>query len=1364
MKYGQRLLIYLMLAAMLFLICFSASAEEENLLFNGSFEEIGPDGMPEDWFTDAYHQQPGVSRYGLVEDPDEEFSFVAQIQNTSLNDARFAQIVDVEPETLYCLSGYIKAEGIEEGHGANLSVEGVYSFSEEVYETHGEWRYVEYYGETGPDQYELTVFVRLGGYSGESKGKAWFDRISLKKVDAAPGNIVADMWFRPSEENEPVDDFADEEPVEFPAWPQMLALSILFSLLLIAVLVYTRDGRELHASWLKTSGPFWAVMGTALLLRMVISYLVEGYMVDVNCFRSWGATMAESGPVNFYQTTSFCDYPPLYMLVLGVKSMISTGLSATVEWSRVIFRFVPCLCDIAALCFLQTVATREYRDKQAWIRLVLMLMAFNPVSIVNSAAWGQMDSVLCVLLLLTVMCAVRKKWIVALPLYVVSVLIKPQALMLGILGLLYIVKEWIEHPESRKEILKAVGVSIAVMILALLPFSLKQKPDWIITLYGKTLGSYNYATLNTANFYYLLGANWISVDGTAHILASVILAVLCAVLALYVRQKSEKPAIGNAICAVFVLFAAAFMICLFLGASWAVVGGIAMGAAFVIVIGLALIQKEPRFLVYLSALLFLLLYVFGIKMHERYIYPAILFLIAAWCLYRDRRILALIIVISFTVFLNVGIVLDNSIRLGSESGHLLADTVWLADILSVLNVLCALYAVRTGIGLAMNEEMPDMKEPPRFFPCWKKDGNKAEPVQTADRSWKRKDTLILAGITLVYSVITLMTLGSTKAPQRPWISTYEDEQVILDLGEHQDEFTMLYFAQVSYSDFSVAVSDDLHQWSPEVPADMNQGQCWKWKYVTESYQDDTGKRSYWNADMEHVVRFSGRYLRISALQGGLRLNEVLIRDRAGQPISVTVYDRFTEEPEETDFIGNPEYLIDEPGTIEAQPNLFAPGHEEDPPQPSWWNSSYFDEIYHARTGWEFIQGTTPYETSHPPLGKLAMSLCIMIFGMTPFGWRLAGALAGIAMIPGMYLLGKQLTGKTKFAFVAALLIALDCQHLTQTQIATIDSFPVLFILFAFYFMLRFIQSDLLKTKKSSLLVSLGLSGLFMGLSIASKWIGIYAGLGLAVLFFHHCIRTIRNTPEKQKRETFGKIASLCLWCLLFFVAVPLIVYLVSYIPYMAYNQRIRSFDDYLTAVWNTQIGMLNYHSTKGLGMNHPFYSPWWEWPIIGKPMYYASEQYVNLSLGTHYSIFCFGNPVIWFGGLATLLICLFRAIYNMRYETDLNCHRWQLKGYYSSLNWEFLFIGLLAQYLPWVLVPRGTYIYHYFASVPFLILSVVLCVDGLPGKYDKAIQWVCAAFMLMALIAFIVFFPYASGIYAPTAWMEMGKKLLKIWY
>ena len=47
---------------------------------------------------------------------------------------------------------------------------------------------------------------------------------------------------------------------------------------------------------------------------------------------------------------------------------------------------------------------------------------------------------------------------------------------------------------------------------------------------------------------------------------------------------------------------------------------------------------------------------------------------------------------------------------------------------------------------------------------------------------------------------------------------------------------------------------------------------------------------------------------------------------------------------------------------------------------------YFDEIYHARTAFEHIMGWEPYEITHPPLGKIIISVGIRIFGMNPF-WR-----------------------------------------------------------------------------------------------------------------------------------------------------------------------------------------------------------------------------------------------------------------------------------------------------------------------------------------------------------------------------------------
>ena len=61
-----------------------------------------------------------------------------------------------------------------------------------------------------------------------------------------------------------------------------------------------------------------------------------------------------------------------------------------------------------------------------------------------------------------------------------------------------------------------------------------------------------------------------------------------------------------------------------------------------------------------------------------------------------------------------------------------------------------------------------------------------------------------------------------------------------------------------------------------------------------------------------------------------------------------------------------------------------------PEYQSYLNSTYFDEIYHARTACENIEGVYPYEISHPPLGKLIIAIGIELFGMTPFGWRFSG--------------------------------------------------------------------------------------------------------------------------------------------------------------------------------------------------------------------------------------------------------------------------------------------------------------------------------------------------------------------------------------
>lgn len=176
--------------------------------------------------------------------------------------------------------------------------------------------------------------------------------------------------------------------------------------------------------------------------------------------------------------------------------------------------------------------------------------------------------------------------------------------------------------------------------------------------------------------------------------------------------------------------------------------------------------------------------------------------------------------------------------------------------------------------------------------------------------------------------------------------------------------------------------------------------------------------------------------------------------------------------------------------------------EEVPETPSYLNGMYFDELYHARTAYEHLHGLSPYENSHPPLGKVFIMLGIAIFGMNAFGWRIIGTLFGIGMVPILYVFAKRLFKKSDYALLASFLFAFDFMHFTQTRIATIDVYGVFFILLMYYYMYQYYRMNFFSDGLQKTLRPLALAGIFFGLGAASKWICFYAGAGLAVIFLH----------------------------------------------------------------------------------------------------------------------------------------------------------------------------------------------------------------------------------------------------------------------
>lgn len=201
----------------------------------------------------------------------------------------------------------------------------------------------------------------------------------------------------------------------------------------------------------------------------------------------------------------------------------------------------------------------------------------------------------------------------------------------------------------------------------MLPFSIGNglSWDWLIQLYIQTLGSYSYATVNMANLYYLFSANWVATSQSVGWALPLVFGVLCAIWAAvtFCRQRKCNMPLFWLESLVTGCFAVYYFILTLVQPSYTLIGVPAMALCILLTLGMYLRGNDLKHLPLAGGILFVLLCCFGLKMHERYLFPALLLLGLAFLQRRDRRIFAILMIGSLTMFLNAGIVLDNSLRL-----------------------------------------------------------------------------------------------------------------------------------------------------------------------------------------------------------------------------------------------------------------------------------------------------------------------------------------------------------------------------------------------------------------------------------------------------------------------------------------------------------------------------------------------------------------------------------------------------------------------------------------------------------------------------------------------------------------------------
>ena len=155
--------------------------------------------------------------------------------------------------------------------------------------------------------------------------------------------------------------------------------------------------------------------------------------------------------------------------------------------------------------------------------------------------------------------------------------------------------------------------------------------------------------------------------------------------------------------------------------------------------------------------------------------------------------------------------------------------------------------------------------------------------------------------------------------------------------------------------------------------------------------------------------------------------------------------------------------------------------------------------------------------------------------------------------------------------------------------------------------------------------------------------------------------------------------------------------------------------------------MFNYHAYLNPDEPHPFSSAWYTWPANIRPVFFFQGK--GYPEGYMSSMSTMGNPIIWWGGIVAVITLIVIRV---------------TKGRLGRRT-LFLTIAALSQYLPWVLVSRETYIYHYFATVPFLILLMGVLAKYLieRTRHGKKVVFI---YLGVCLVAFVMFYPVTTGV------------------
>lgn len=413
----------------------------------------------------------------------------------------------------------------------------------------------------------------------------------------------------------------------------------------------------------------------------------------------------------------------------------------------------------------------------------------------------------------------------------------------------------------------------------------------------------------------------------------------------------------------------------------------------------------------------------------------------------------------------------------------------------------------------------------------------------------------------------------------------------------------------------------------------------------------------------------------------------------------------------------------------------------------------FDELYFAQFATDYFSGEYYFDI-HPPLAKLIMAGSAKIVGAdlpTDFDFqeisqeypdnsykvlRFIVGIFGVLLPLAVYFLSKELFKKKMSAVLAAVFIILENALLVQSRVILMDIMLLVFGVLGLTFL--FVARRKQKFLKYLFLV---LSGIFLSAAISVKWTAlVFLGVAGAILLFD--LISKRKFKEFLLRALLIGVVAILFYFGVFVVHFKLLSKSGDGDVFMTPQFRKTLVDsDYYDNSSIKPLGMVGkfielnvtmYSANAGLSATHPYGSTWYSWPVLYRPIYY---WYHDDGVGQASRIYLQGNPFIWWFGLAVVLYSLFWFVVNL-FKKNKEKDFWII---------GLLLLGYFANLLPYILVTRVAFLYHYFPSLIFLIILSGYFIE----KHFRKQPLVLITILSLVFISFMFFAPLSYGTSLP---------------